>query len=83
MKGQRRMSLALALGLHAVAVASLIKRVVRAYRYSRTGLGRSAIAAGCRLTEQTIVPALACKVCSDDFLKTRFIYGQNDPSLST
>jgi len=37
----------------------IIKKVVGTYRYYLTRLGRSAIAACCRLTEQTIVPALA------------------------
>ena len=37
----------------------VIKKVAGTYRYYLTRLGRSAIAACCRLTEQTIVPALA------------------------
>jgi hypothetical protein len=37
----------------------LIKKVASRYRYYLTRLGRHAIAACCRLTEQTIVPALA------------------------
>ena len=37
----------------------IIKKVVGTYRYYLTRLGRSAIAACCRLTEMTIVPALA------------------------
>jgi len=37
----------------------LIKRVSATYRYYLTRLGRSAVAACCRLTEQTIIPALA------------------------
>jgi hypothetical protein len=37
----------------------LIKKVVHGYRYYLTRLGRSTIAAACRITEQTIVPALA------------------------
>jgi hypothetical protein len=37
----------------------IIKKVVGTYRYYLTRLGRSAIAACCRLTETTIVPALA------------------------
>ncbi len=37
----------------------LIKKVAHSYRYYLTRLGRSAIAAACRITEQTIVPALA------------------------
>ena len=37
----------------------LIKRVSGTYRYYLTRLGRSAVAACCRLTEQTIIPALA------------------------
>jgi len=37
----------------------LIKKVAHSYRYSLTQLGRSAIAAACRITEQTLVHALA------------------------
>jgi hypothetical protein len=37
----------------------LIKKVAHSYRYCLTQLGRSAIAAACRITEQTIVHALA------------------------
>ncbi len=37
----------------------LIKKIVGSYRYYLTRLGRSAIAAACRLTEQLIIPALA------------------------
>lgn len=37
----------------------LIKKVSRTYRYYLTRLGRSAIAATCRLSEQAIIPALA------------------------
>jgi hypothetical protein len=37
----------------------LIKKVAHSYRYYLTRLGRSAIAAACRITEHTIVPALA------------------------
>jgi hypothetical protein len=37
----------------------LIRKVAHSYRYSLTKLGRSAIAAACRITQQTIVPALA------------------------
>jgi len=37
----------------------LLKKIVGTYRYYLTRLGRSVIAACCRLTEQTIVPALA------------------------
>lgn len=37
----------------------LIKKVIGTYRYYLTRLGRSAIAAACRLSEQIIVPALA------------------------
>lgn len=37
----------------------IIKKVMGTYRYYLTRLGRSAIAACCRLTETTIVPALA------------------------
>jgi hypothetical protein len=37
----------------------LIKKVVHGYRYYLTRLGRSTIAAACRITEQSIVPALA------------------------
>jgi len=37
----------------------LIKRISGTYRYYLTRLGRSAVAACCRLTEQTIIPALA------------------------
>ena len=37
----------------------VIKRVTGTYRYYLTRAGRAAIAAGRRLTEQTIIPALA------------------------
>ena len=37
----------------------VIKRVTGTYRYYRTRAGRAAIAAGRRLTEHTIIPALA------------------------
>jgi len=37
----------------------LIKKVAHSYRYYLTRLGRSAIAAVCRITELTLVPALA------------------------
>ncbi|WP_299159589.1 MarR family transcriptional regulator [Accumulibacter sp.] len=37
----------------------LIKKVVGTYRYYLTRLGRSAIAAACRISEQFIIPALA------------------------
>ena len=37
----------------------LIKKVVHGYRYYLTRLGRSTIAAACRITEESIVPALA------------------------
>lgn len=37
----------------------LIKKVAGTYRYYLTRLGRSAIAAACRLSEQIIIPALA------------------------
>ena len=37
----------------------IIKKVAGTYRYYLTRLGRSAIAACCRLTEMIIVPALA------------------------
>lgn len=37
----------------------IIKKIMGTYRYYLTRLGRSAVAACCRLTEQTIVPALA------------------------
>src|SRR6516162_1126714 len=37
----------------------VIKRVAGTYRYYLTRTGRAAIAAGCRLTEHTIIPALA------------------------
>ena len=37
----------------------LIKRIAGTYRYYLTRIGRSAVAACCRLTEQTIIPALA------------------------
>jgi len=37
----------------------LLKKIVGTYRYYLTRLGRSAIAACCRLTVETIVPALA------------------------
>jgi DNA-binding HxlR family transcriptional regulator len=37
----------------------VIKRVTGTYRYYLTRLGRAAIAAACRLTQTTIIPALA------------------------
>ena len=37
----------------------VIKRVAGTYRYYLTRLGRAAIAAACRLTQTTIIPALA------------------------
>ena len=37
----------------------LIKRIAGTYRYYLTRIGRSALAACCRLAEQTIIPALA------------------------
>lgn len=37
----------------------LIKRAANSYRYYLTRLGRNAIAAACRISEQIIVPALA------------------------
>jgi len=37
----------------------LIKKVIGTYRYYLTRLGRHAIAAACRLSEQVIIPALA------------------------
>ncbi|MCX7171846.1 MAG: hypothetical protein NTY41_16610 [Proteobacteria bacterium] len=37
----------------------LIKKVVGTYRYYLTRLGRSTIAAACRISEQFIIPALA------------------------
>lgn len=37
----------------------LIKKVVGTYRYYLTRLGRNAIAAACRISEQVIIPALA------------------------
>jgi hypothetical protein len=37
----------------------VIKRVARSYRYYLTRLGRAAIAAACRITQTTIIPALA------------------------
>lgn len=37
----------------------LIEKVVHGYRYYQTRLGRSTITAACRITEQTIIPALA------------------------
>ena len=36
----------------------VIKRVLGTYRYYITRAGRAAIAAGCRLTEHTIIPPL-------------------------
>jgi len=42
----------------------VIKRVTGTYRYYLTRAGRAAIAAGRRLTEQTIIPALAWQICS-------------------
>jgi hypothetical protein len=37
----------------------LIKRIIGTYRYYLTRIGRSALAACCRLAEHTIIPALA------------------------
>jgi DNA-binding HxlR family transcriptional regulator len=37
----------------------VIKRVTGTYRYYLTRIGRAAIAAACRLTQTTIIPALA------------------------
>jgi hypothetical protein len=37
----------------------LIRKVAHSYRYTLTKIGRSAIAAACRITQQTILPALA------------------------
>jgi hypothetical protein len=37
----------------------LIKKVAGTYRYYLTRIGRSAIAAACRLAEQIVVPAFA------------------------
>ena len=42
----------------------VIKRATGTYRYYLTRAGRAAIAAGRRLTEHTIIPALANKLCS-------------------
>ena len=42
-----------------VAAGVGAKRVARSYRYYLTRLGRAAIAAACRLTQTTIIPALA------------------------
>jgi hypothetical protein len=41
-----------------------IKRISATCRYHLTRHGRSAVAACCRLTEQTITPALASQICS-------------------
>jgi hypothetical protein len=38
---------------------NLIKRAAHSYRYYLTRLGRNAIAAACRVSEQIIIPALA------------------------
>jgi hypothetical protein len=45
--------------LDALRQLGVIKRVTGSYRYYLTRAGRAAIAAGRRLTEQTIIPALA------------------------
>jgi hypothetical protein len=42
----------------------VIRRVTGTYRYYLTPAGRAAIAAGRRLTEHIIIPALANKLCS-------------------
>jgi hypothetical protein len=42
----------------------VIKRVTATYRYYLTRAGRAAIVAGRRLTEHTIIPALAGQICS-------------------
>jgi hypothetical protein len=42
----------------------LIKRISGTYHYYFTRLGRGAVAVCCRLTEQTIIPALASQICS-------------------
>jgi len=42
----------------------VIKRVTGTYRHYLTRAGRAAIAGGRRLTEQTIIPALARRICS-------------------
>ena len=42
----------------------VIKRVTGTYRYYLTRAGRAAIAASRRLTEHTIIPALASQICS-------------------
>jgi len=48
---------------------ALIKKVVHGYRYYLTRLGRSTIAAACRITEQSIVPALAHATPSQNLLR--------------
>ena len=50
----------------------VIKRVIGTYRYYLTRAGRAAIAAGRRLTEHTIIPALARQICSQD-ANTQFV----------
>ena len=60
MKGQRRVSLALALGLHAVALASLIKRSSAPIATPAPAWDAAPSPLGLQ-TEQTIVPALACQ----------------------
>ena len=37
----------------------IIKKIAHSYRYRLTQLGRSAIAAACRLTEQILIPAIS------------------------
>jgi len=44
---------------HKLRKLGIIKKISGTYRYYLTKIGRSVIAACCRLTEQTIVPALA------------------------
>jgi len=45
--------------LHRLRNIGVIKRVARTYRYYLTRIGRAATAALCRVTQSTIIPALA------------------------
>jgi hypothetical protein len=56
----------------------LIKRIGGTYRYYLTRIGRSAVAACCRLTEHTIIPALAWTKSAHKSSQLRFS-GTNSP----
>jgi DNA-binding HxlR family transcriptional regulator len=50
-----------ALSRHLVRLrhTGLIRRISKTYRYHLTRIGRAAIAAGCHITENILIPALA------------------------